>query len=94
LVLVICLVPIVCLAYVGVRFADKPVTWMPTALSLCTVPLIVGLVWAYHPVFSRMESTIMRYTAQIAATILSIIFAVYLGYVLFVNMWLLFGGGL
>ena len=94
LVLVGCMALLVSLAYTGVRFADQPVTWMPVALSLCLVFLIIGFTWAYHPVFSRIGSTHIRYAMQAMVTVLSVVVMAYLGYVLFVNVWLLFGGRL
>jgi hypothetical protein len=94
LVLVSCMVFVVCLAYVGVHFADKPVTWMPTAFYCCAAFLVAGLAWAYHPIFSKMRSTLTRYTVQITVTILSAIVSAYLEYTLFINVWFLFGGGL
>lgn len=94
LVLLGCMILLVSLAYSGVRFADKPVTWMPIALSVCLLLLIVGFAWAYHPMFLGIKSTHTRYTVQTILTVLSVIVVAYLGYVFFVNMWLLFGGQL
>jgi hypothetical protein len=92
LMLLGCMILLIGLAYPGVRFADKPVTWMPVALLVCLLLLIIGFAWAYHPVFLGIESTPKRYTVQTTLTVISVILAAYLGYVFFVNMWLLIGG--
>ena len=86
------MVLLICLAYSGVHFSDKPVTWMPAALSVCLIILIVGFAWAYHPLLLRIESAPKRYTVQTTLTVISVVVAAYLGYSFFVNMWLQFGG--
>lgn len=82
------------LAFSGVRFADKPVTWMPVAFGICLLLLLIGFVWAYRPILLQIKSTLKRYTVQTTLTVLSVIVSGLLGYVLFVNIWLLLGGGL
>jgi hypothetical protein len=80
------------LSYFGVSFADKTVSWLQVALLLCMVLLIIGFAWAYHPVLLGIESTTKRYAVHATLTVLSFILAAFLGYIFFVNMWLLFGG--
>jgi hypothetical protein len=80
------------LSYFGVRFADKTLTWLQVSLLLCMILLLIGFAWAYHPVLLGIESTTKRYAVHATLTVLSFIFAVLLGYIFFVNMWMLFGG--
>ena len=79
------------LAYSGVRLADKPATWMPVVSLVCVILLIIGITWAYYPVLMKIEAPLTRYTIYAALTILSSIVTAFLGYVFFVNMWLVFG---
>ncbi len=91
-VLSCCMFILMGLAYAGVRFAEKPVAWMPAALSVCLLILIIGFAWAYYPMFLGIESAPKRYIIKTTLTIISIMVAAFFGYVFFANMWLFFGG--
>ena len=82
------------LAFIGVRFAAKPVIWMPAAFGVVLMLLVIGNAWAFHPAFSKMQPGVMRYVAQGAVAILIAMIISYIAYTLFGNMWLLFGGSL
>jgi len=82
------------LAFVGVNFAEKPVSWMPTAFLIVLLLLTVSITWAFHSLFLKIQSIGMRYAAECVSVVLAVLIIAYIAYVFFVNMWLLFGGSL
>ena len=90
-----CLIAILAvLAYVGVNFAQKPISWMPTAFFFVILFLTIGIAWAYNPYFMKIKSKRNRYAAEGVAVFITVLITAYLGYMIFGNLWLLFGGSL
>jgi amino acid transporter len=82
------------LAYVGVNFAEKPVSWMPIAFLIVLLLLTVCITWALHPLFLKIQSIGKRYATEGISLIVGVLIIAYIAYVIFVNMWMLFGGSL
>ena len=86
------------LAFTGVRFAEKPVRWMPVALMAYGAAMFVGLVWALWPVFAAPR--IMRLSVYLRlpfyALSVLILFSVFacLSYGALFWFWFAFGGQL
>lgn len=82
------------LAYVGVKFAEKPISWMPTALLIVILFLTMGITWAFHPYFLKIKSNGKRYASEGITVVIAVMIIAYVSYVIFGNLWLLFGGSL
>lgn len=82
------------LALAGVKFADKPVRWMPGSLLMVLLLLWVGIGWAMYPRFSKITSTGMRYAATITVFVLAVTISSYAAFTVFCWLWFLFGGSL
>jgi hypothetical protein len=82
------------LAFVGVKFAEKPVRWMPSAFLLVLLLLTIGITWAFHPFFRKIQKIGIRYTAESVSIIVTVMIISYVSYVIFVNLWLFFGGSI
>ena len=83
---------VACLAFVGVNFAPKPVSWMPGALGTQFVAVVLGLCWALHPAFASPRS--MRLPLYMLSVLgLAVVFAS-ASYYLFFAFWFAFGGQL
>ena len=82
------------LAFAGVNFAEKPVSWMPTAFLIVVLLLAIGILWTINPFFVNIQSIGMRYSAQGIVTFIVVFILACLAYGLFGNLWFLFGGSL
>ena len=88
-----CLIAVLAvLAFVGVNFAEKPVGWMSTAFLIILFLLIFGISWAFHPLFLKIQSIGRRYIAEGITVVVVVLITAYVAYVIFANLWLLFGG--
>jgi hypothetical protein len=83
-------------AFCGVKFAEKPVKWMPAALGAYFGAALIAFVWAISPVLAGPTMAYLRPYARwplraLAVLVLFPIFA-YLSFCVFCWLWLAFGG--
>jgi hypothetical protein len=82
------------LAFIGVNFATKPVSWMRPAFLIVLLLLTIGIAWAFHPLFLKIHSVGMRYLAASISVLVAVLVFAWLAYALFGNLWFLFGGSI
>ena len=90
-----CLIVVIAvLAFIGVNFSAKPVSWILTALLFVLLLLTVGITWAVHPLFLKIDSTGIRYIAEGTTVVVTVLIVAWFAYALFGNLWFLFGGSI
>jgi len=82
------------LAFAGVKFADKPVCWMPGAFLIVFLLLCFEIGWAMYPFFSKIKSTGVRYASTVTVFVLAVPITSYAAFTGFCLLWFLFGGSL
>ena len=84
------------LAFAGVRFAEKPVRWMPGAFTAYFAVMLLGLIWALWPILACPRAMrLPRYVRlPLGAFIVLLLFLVlaYASYCVFIWLWFSFGG--
>jgi hypothetical protein len=86
------LAAIAALAFVGVNYATKPVSWMPVALAVFVVTVIAGLTWALRPAFASAGN--IRIAPYLFSVIGLVVIFVAASYFLLFGFGFAFGGKL